>query len=47
VRNGHRENAGQSLGLVDDGVSVGQLLPVLYPDLTTPYLPDQLLLDLG
>ena len=32
MRKGHRENASQSLGLMDDGISVGQLLPVLYPD---------------
>ena len=36
VRKGHWDNASQSLGLMNDGISVGQLLPVLYPDLTTP-----------
>ena len=47
MRKGHRENASKSLGLMDDGISVGQVLPVLYPDLTIPCLPSQLLLDLS
>ena len=31
---------------MDDCVSVGKVLPVLYPDLKTPYHPAQLLLHL-
>ena len=46
VREGHGYNVGQSLGLMDDSISVGKVLPVLYQDLTTSYLPVDLLLNL-
>lgn len=46
MRNSHWNNVGQSLYLMDDGVDVRQILPVLYPDVTAPYHPAQLLLNL-
>ena len=46
VRECHGNDVGQSLGLMDDGISVGQVLPVICPDLPTPYRAAQLLMDL-
>lgn len=46
VRNGHGDNVGQSLCLVDDGISVRQVSPVIHLDRTASYHPAQLLLDL-
>jgi hypothetical protein len=46
VRDGHGYNIGQSLGLMDHCISIGQVLPVLYQGLTTSYDPADLLLDL-
>ena len=46
VRNGHGDDVGQSLWLVDDSVSVRQVLPVLHLDLPASNHPAQLLLDL-
>ena len=46
VKNGHGENVGQSLCLMDDSISVRQVLPVLSSGLTASYHPAQLLLDL-
>ena len=46
VRDGQRCNVGQSLGLMDDSISVGKVLPVLYQDLSTSYHPVDLLLNL-
>lgn len=46
VRDGHGNDVGQSLCLMDDCVSVGQVLPVLHPDLTASHHMTQLLLDL-
>ncbi|TNN68841.1 hypothetical protein EYF80_020876 [Liparis tanakae] len=46
VRNGHGDNVGQSLCLMDYSVSVRHVLPVLYLDLTASDHPAQLLLDL-
>ncbi len=46
VRKRHGEDAGQSLCLMDDSISEGQILPVLKLHWTTSYHPAQLLLDL-
>lgn len=46
VRNGKGDNVGQSLCLMDDSISVRQVPPVLYSDLTASHHPAQLLLDL-
>ena len=46
VREWHGNDIGQSLDFMDDSVNVGEVLPVLHPDLPTPYHAAQLLLDL-
>ena len=46
VRNWYGDNAGESLCLMNDGVSVGQVLPVIYSDLAASNHPAQLILDL-
>ncbi|KAA8585118.1 hypothetical protein FQN60_003812 [Etheostoma spectabile] len=46
VRNGYGGNVGQSLCLMDDSISVGQVLPVLYSDLSATDHPAQLCLKL-
>ena len=46
VRNRDGKDIRQSLCLMDDSVSVGQVHPVLYLDLTASNHPAQFLLDL-
>lgn len=46
VRKRHRDNIRQPLSLVNDGVGVRQVFPIIDTDLTTSYYLLQLLVDL-